>query len=192
MNSVILAKARVAMYESTLGRMVELLRGMESKTWEIVLRREANLSRCLVPSCPSSICRMISPERGLELEILLWAEVVAVVWGLDRSDGGVSPKYHMVAPPLVIRSAPLLSGEFSWRPWFIGSPQLVLGSGVSGFGCLLRFLEDLDESISNAEMLEVVEDVPLTIVTETLGGKELGLFFFRRNAGQRSGVNGEG
>jgi hypothetical protein len=89
---VMLAKARVAMYESTLGRMVELLRGMESKTRVMVLRREANLSRCLVPSCPCSISRMISPERGLELEVLLWAEVVTVVWGLDRSDGGVSPE----------------------------------------------------------------------------------------------------
>jgi hypothetical protein len=63
---------------------------------------------------------------------------------------------------------------------------------VSGFGCLPRFLEDLDESIPNAEVLEVVEDVPLAIVTETLGGKELGLFFFRRNAGRISGVSGEG
>jgi hypothetical protein len=35
---------------------------------------------------------MVLPEHSLELEILLWAEVVAVVWGLDRSDGGVSPE----------------------------------------------------------------------------------------------------
>jgi hypothetical protein len=62
---------------------------------------------------------------------------------------------------------------------------------VSGFGSLPRFLEDLDESISNAEVLEVVEDVPLAVVTETLGGKELGLFL-GRNAGLRSGVNDEG
>jgi hypothetical protein len=92
MSLVILAKARVAMYESTLGRMVELLRGMDSKIWVMVLRRWDNLSRCLVPSCPCSICRMVSPERGLELEILLWAEVVAVVWGLDCSDGRVCPE----------------------------------------------------------------------------------------------------
>jgi hypothetical protein len=97
----------------------------------------------------------------------------------------------MVVPPLVIRSALLLSGEFSWRPWLIGGPQLVLGSGVSGFGCLPRFLEDLDKYIFNAEVLKVIEDVQLAVVTETLGGKELGLFF-RRNAGLRNRVNDEG
>jgi hypothetical protein len=52
-----------------------------------------------------------------------------------------------------------------------------LGSGVLGFGCLPRFLEDLDEYVFNAEVLKVVEDVPLAVVTETLGSKELGLFF---------------
>jgi hypothetical protein len=92
MSLVILAKARVAIYELMLGRMVELLRGMESKIWEMVLQRWDNLSRCLVPSCPCSICRIVLPECSLELEILLWVEVVAVVWGLDRSDGRVCPE----------------------------------------------------------------------------------------------------
>jgi hypothetical protein len=63
---------------------------------------------------------------------------------------------------------------------------------VSGFGCLPRFLEDLDKYIFNAEVLEVVEDVPLAIVTETLGSKESGLFFFGHNARLRSRVNDKG
>jgi hypothetical protein len=125
---------------------------------------------------------MISPEHGLELEILLWAEVIAVVWGLDCSDGGVHPEYPMVVPPWVVCSAPLLSGEFSWRPLCISGPQLASGSGVSGFGHLSRLLEDLDEYVFNAEVLEVVEDIELAVVTESLGGKESGLFF-RRNVG---------
>jgi hypothetical protein len=48
---------------------------------------------------------------------------------------------------------------------------------VLGFGCLLRFLEDLDKYVFDAPVLKVVEDVKLAVVTETLGGKELGLFF---------------
>jgi hypothetical protein len=125
------------------------------------------------------------------LEILLWAEVVALVRGLDCSDGRVGPEDSVVEPPLVIGTAPFLSGVLSWCPPCICGPHSVSGLRVSGFGSLLGFKEDLDKYVFDSVKFEVVEDVELAVITESLGGKELGLFF-RCNGWQRNGVTDEG
>jgi hypothetical protein len=111
------------------------------------------------------------------LEVLLWVKIVASVRGLDHSDSRVGPEDSVVEPPLVIGPAPFLSGVLSWHPPCICGPHSVSGLRVLGFGCLSRFLEDLDEYIFDAPVLEVVEDVKLAVVTETLGSKKLSLFF---------------
>jgi hypothetical protein len=125
------------------------------------------------------------------LEVLLWAKVVALVRGLDHSDGWVGPEDSVVEPPLVIGTTPFLSGVLSWCPPCICGPHIVSGLNVLGFGSLSGFKEDLDKYVFDSIKLEVVEDVELAVITETLGSKELGLFF-RHNGGQRSGVSNKG
>jgi hypothetical protein len=134
--------------------------------------RRDNRRRCSVPPGPCSICRMVSPEGEGQLEILLWAEGVAVIRGVNGSDSWVRPEDASVALPGVSLMpgedsvAPLLSALLSRSIWGICGPQL--GSGVSHFVALSCFValwgfgEDLNDDVF---VRCLVEDVELAIPT---------------------------
>jgi hypothetical protein len=119
-------------------------------------------------------------------------KVVAVIRGLDHSDGGVGPEDSVVKPPFEACPAPLFSRGFPILPPCISGPQTISGLGVSGFGGLIGFDEDLDKYVFDAEVFEAVEDIELAVITESLGGNESSVFFFGRNGGEEGEISDKG